>query len=161
MGKQWPDFGDRLARLIHEKGYKNAAQFADAAGIRITYVYKWLGGTIPERENIEMLASKLDVAPAWLLFGDEVDRTARPMKRARKALVCLLGALSLTTSGAVPSQARTLPLVETGPTSDNGRCIMSGRRRRAIWRAACEFWSDRRVGVSLIPSCNPVELRAS
>lgn len=90
-------------------------------------------------------------------------RSVRSLRRVKRGLACLVAALSLTTSGAVPGQAGTLSLVETGPTSDKGRGIMSirSRRRRAIWRARLRIWSDPRVGVSLIPSCNHLELRAS
>lgn len=89
MGRQWPGLGERINQRIRELGFKNAAQFADAKGWRITYIYKWAGGTTPDRENLEKLAKDLGVHPAWLLFGDAV----KPL--LRRTLACLV-ALSLS-----------------------------------------------------------------
>ena len=117
MGKEWPGFGERLGKLIREKGYKNAAQFADDAGIRITYVYKWLSGTIPERENLIRLGAIFDVSPAWLQWGDEVAR--EPLRRrAKKVLACLLAALLGISTGSVATTVHALPVTKiVGATS--------------------------------------------
>ena len=115
MAKAWPGFKERLEGCIRDAGYKNAAQFADANGIRITYIYKWLGGTTPDRANLTRLARIFKVAPAWLLFGDEVQR--EPFK---KLLVSLL--LGLTTASMVPAHSTAaIPTREPGASSDNNR----------------------------------------
>ena len=64
MASQWPGFKERAEGCIKALGYKNAAQFADAKGYRITYIYKWLGGTTPDRENLERLAADFGAASA-------------------------------------------------------------------------------------------------
>jgi len=104
--------------LIQERGFKNVAQFADAIGVRITYAYKWAGGTTPERENLEKLAAFFKVSPAWLLFGDDVPR--EPLRRRGKKVVAgLVGALMLMATGGVPGHAGTLQDVGSAGTSDN------------------------------------------
>ena len=76
---QWPGLGDRIRQKIRELGHENAAQFADAKGYRVTYVYKWISGTLPSRDNLLRLAKDLRVSPAWLLFGDEqVEKRRKP-----------------------------------------------------------------------------------
>lgn len=80
MGR-WPELAKRIRQRIGELGYKNPAQFADAKGYRITYVYKWAGGVTPDRTTLERLARDLCVTPEWLLFGDVVyDRNRRRPK---------------------------------------------------------------------------------
>lgn len=143
MGKQWPGFAERLQECIRAAGYKNAAQFADASGIRITYVYKWLGGTTPDRENLEKLARLLGVAPAWLLFGDEVDK-APPRPRVRQVLASLL--VMLTTMGMVPngSEAKQGPTLSPGHVDLRDYVKFRYRRwwhRRGTLRDGCRNFS--------------------
>ena len=98
---EWPGIGERITACLRRLGYwKNdrpdVMRFAVEKGYPVTYLYKWLKDSAPERPNLEKLGEHLQVSPAWLLFGDEVSKEpARPRKRVRRALTCLVGALSL------------------------------------------------------------------
>jgi transcriptional regulator with XRE-family HTH domain len=141
MAKQWPGFTERLQQSIREAGYRNAAQFADAKGIRITYVYKWLGGTTPDRENLERLATHLGVSPAWLLFGDDVEKAVRPI--VLRALAWLVVALGVTAaSGVRSSEAGYL-----GPTVGEGPAESAYYVN--LWRRFVYWWWSRQTDTTI------------
>lgn len=121
MPRNWPGLEQRIKERVAALGFKNLAQFADAKNYRITYIYKWAAGTTPDRENLERLAKDLEVHPAWLLFGDEVQPLLR---RAKKALACLVGALALATS--VPGSAEPL---RAGVSAPETRHYVKRRRK--------------------------------
>lgn len=125
MPRNWPGLGERIKQRVEDLGFKNIAQFADAKGYRITYAYKWAAGTTPDRENLERLARDLQVHPAWLLFGDEILPLVR---RAKKALACLVGGLLLGAS--VQASAAPLPAVERASCEKD--YVKARRRRRNL-----------------------------
>jgi transcriptional regulator with XRE-family HTH domain len=76
-------FGKRLAQAYLAK-YKNRADFARAIGKQYHQVSGWEGGKIPDRDNLKLIATHLDVTIDWLLDGDrpegrvEVDEAPLP-----------------------------------------------------------------------------------
>lgn len=111
----WPGLGERIKQRIQALGYKNPAQFAEARRIRIQYIYRWISGATPDRENLEQLAKELEVAPPWLLFGDEVPM--KPTRRIRKALVGLLLGLLVGSSLAHDATASAFSPASNGSAS--------------------------------------------
>lgn len=95
---KWTGVGERIAARLKELGYwKNGRpdvmRFGVEKGYPVTYLYKWLKDATPDRDNLTKLGVDLAVAPAWILFGDEVDKApSRPRQRIRRALACLAGA---------------------------------------------------------------------
>lgn len=133
MPRNWPGLGERIQQRIAALGFKNPAQFADAKGYRITYIYKWAAGTTPDRANLERLAKDLEVHPAWLLFGDEI----RPLVRSvKKALACLLAATAIGGVLVAPASAH-LGDAAGAQTDERHYVNLRRRRYRPWWRQPC------------------------
>jgi hypothetical protein len=133
MGK-WDGLAERIRQRIAELGYKNAAEFADRKHYRITYVYKWIAGTTPDRPTLEKLAQDLATTPEWLLFGDVVYERNKKRPKAIaggsdivKAVLLALGLLCAT----APAAAAPLPI--GGFADDGGGMRLIGSRRRRRW----------------------------
>jgi hypothetical protein len=84
--------GARLLQAIKEAGYINRRGNADLIRFALdhrwlpNYVYRWTKDqSIPEKANLDRLGRVLRVAPAWLLFGDDVAKY--PSKRYSRANV--------------------------------------------------------------------------
>jgi transcriptional regulator with XRE-family HTH domain len=131
MGK-WEGLADRIKQRIAELGYKNPAEFADKKRYRITYIYKWVGGTAPDPKTLQALAKDLETTPEWLLFGDVVyERNRR--RRGGGALMALLGlGLAWLSMGAVPAHGGTQYEPQV---LDKMRLI--GTRRGRLWPVLC------------------------
>jgi hypothetical protein len=75
---KWQGIGNRIRQRLRELGYWNSRTGrADVLRFSLDhryvagYVYKWLGDTVPDPENILRLAKDLQCSPAWLLLGEE------------------------------------------------------------------------------------------
>jgi transcriptional regulator with XRE-family HTH domain len=66
-------FAERLKVLMQQKSI-GAAKLAEAVGLKAQAVYKWEKGGAITIENAAKVAQVLDVAPAYLLFGVEVEK---------------------------------------------------------------------------------------
>ena len=140
MARNWPGLGERIMERIAALGYANAAQFADAKHYRVTYVYKWISGTTPDRRNLDRLSKDLKCSPAWLLFGAGEGR----IPRGALALVLALGIGAGMTSW-VPADGGTQPLDFINLI----RSIMStlaGRLHRQ-WAAGAPWMARRHHGL--------------
>lgn len=145
--RKWPGLGERIAQRVRELGFRNLAQFADAKGYRITYIYKWAGGATPDRSNLERLAKDLDVHPAWLLFGDEITPLLRGVKTLAVGLALLLASLGVRVE-AIP-----LRVGDQVPETQHYVNLLHLRRWwRALWAAVGrELAHQCRSGVQFLP----------
>jgi hypothetical protein len=146
MGQtKWPGLQERLRQCIAEQGYKNPAQFADAKHYRITMLYKWLDDTTPNLDNLERLARDLGVSAAWLLFGNAsgVNKApARPRKRGRQGLACLVAALGLTTGwGVKPADPRPSGDLTVGVNDAPSYRKRPDKLRRGVTWMVSVVWS--------------------
>ena len=69
------EIGKRIESRLQAVGYwKNGrpdvSRFCQERGYLPQYIYAWLKGRVPQFENLIRLGADLEVAPAWLLFGD-------------------------------------------------------------------------------------------
>lgn len=69
------EIGKRIESRLEAFGYwKNGrpdvSRFCREKGYLSQYVYSWLNGRVPQSENLIRLGADLELAPAWLLFGD-------------------------------------------------------------------------------------------
>ncbi|ABW26326.1 S24 family peptidase [Acaryochloris marina] len=60
-------FTGRMAILVDE--YKNATHLAKVVGVNDRTIRKWMAGTEPARNYLELLAEKLEVNIEWLVLG--------------------------------------------------------------------------------------------
>lgn len=60
-------FAGRMAILADE--YKNATHLAEVVGVTDRTIRKWMAGTEPARNYLELLAEKLEVNIEWLVLG--------------------------------------------------------------------------------------------
>ena len=92
MTTGWEGLGARLQQAMKDKGFVNRKGDADVTlfalmhGWLPNYVYRWIKDqSTPERANLDRLGEALGVAPAWLLFGDAVEKKPSG-RRARKVV---------------------------------------------------------------------------
>lgn len=60
-------FAGRMAILVDE--YKNATHLAQVVGVNDRTIRKWMTGTEPARNYLELLTEKLEVNIEWLVLG--------------------------------------------------------------------------------------------
>lgn len=61
---------DRLKKVMDGKGW-GRGELADAAGVSLQAVHKWMHGGKISPAATKKLAKKAGVTEAWILFGDE------------------------------------------------------------------------------------------
>ncbi len=88
---RWPGVGERIRESIKENGFVNrqgdadVSRFAMTNGWVPTYVYRWINNLVtPDRANLLKLGNVLKIAPAWILFGDDVEKEPKARRRGRK-----------------------------------------------------------------------------
>ena len=72
------EFRDRIKRAAEHAGVRpTQAAMAKSLGLSRQTVFQWFGGTMPEFENIALVAEKWGVSPVWLA-AEQGEMVARP-----------------------------------------------------------------------------------
>ncbi len=72
-----PDFSERLAQVMAERGLRQA-DLATMLGVAQATVSAWLNGAVPQRRTARTLCEKLEVGEDWLIYGTE------PLNRGKR-----------------------------------------------------------------------------
>lgn len=67
-------FSQRLAEAIAKSG-KSKGSLASSAGVALSTVSRWLGGTVPKADTLDAVAHFLGVNAKWLLTGEGQERS--------------------------------------------------------------------------------------
>jgi transcriptional regulator with XRE-family HTH domain len=71
------NFSNRLAQAITASGKPKGA-LAAHAGVALSTVSRWMAGTVPKAETLDLIASFLGVDAKWLLTGHEAADPVTP-----------------------------------------------------------------------------------
>jgi hypothetical protein len=75
--KKWPNIWDRIKERLLALGYRQENGRPDVMGFAFrhewnhVYIFRWIGGSTPDYDNIIKLSGQLDVSPSWLMFGEQ------------------------------------------------------------------------------------------
>lgn len=85
---RFPGLGQRFSERLQMLGFwkddhPDVGRFCREKGYRPQYVYAWLKDRMPAYDNMQRLASDLDVPVVWFVTGDGHEATAVPPDRAQ------------------------------------------------------------------------------
>jgi hypothetical protein len=132
--KKWPNIGDRITERLLALGFRRVNGKPDVMGFSFrngwnhVYLFRWIGGSTPDYDNIIKLSAQLEVSPSWLMFGEQgtqvpslAGESKPPARKAGRSVGVPIG------SAAVSPAPRRVERAK-GPKGEKGHYVNSLRR---------------------------------